>query len=89
MNADVQDLLWQAKTRDQLLDMLRALCRPFGPMVKADVVCGSLAPVQVMCMIQMAEAPAAASLAGRLGAVTNGSRLVIFRYVAPADFLPF
>jgi hypothetical protein len=86
MNIDVEKLLRSAKTQEELRGVLRALCEPHGPVVRTDVLSGDDAPGEMMCVVQMADAPAADRVANRFGIHAFGNRMVVFKYEAPADF---
>ncbi|MDD5250685.1 MAG: RNA-binding protein [Rhodocyclaceae bacterium] len=86
MHAEVEDLLRTAKTEHELQNILQVLCEPCGAVVRTDVLAGTDAPSQMMCVVQMADRPGADLVASRFGTTTFGNRLVIFKYEAPADF---
>lgn len=86
MHAEVEDLLRSAKSQLELQNILHILCEPCGPVVRTDVLSGPDAPNQMMCVVQMADRPAADLVASRFGTQTFGNRLVVFKYEAPEDF---
>jgi hypothetical protein len=86
MYAEVESLLRTAKTEIELQNIVHGLCEPCGPVVRTDVLSGADAPAQVMCVVHMADRPAAHRVADRCGADTFGNRLVVFKYEAPDGF---
>lgn len=86
MKDEAEQLLRTAKTENDVLKILHSLCEPCGPVVRTDVLSGSDAPSELMCVVQMADRPAADRVADRFGTSAFGNRLVVFKYEAPADF---
>lgn len=86
MHAEVEHLLRTAKTENELQSLLHNLCEPCGPVFRTDVLSGADAPNQMMCVVHMADRPAADRVADRFGTSAFGNRLVVFKYEAPADF---
>jgi hypothetical protein len=83
---EVESLLRSAKTEVEVRNVLHNLCEPCGPVARTDVLSGAEAPSQLMCVVHMADRPAADRVADRFGASAFGNRLVVFKYEAPADF---
>jgi hypothetical protein len=86
MHAEVEDLLRTARSEPELQNILHTLCEPCGPVVRADVLSGADSPAEMICVVQMADRPAADRVANRFGSRTFGHRLVVFKYEAPMDF---
>lgn len=86
MKAEAEDLLLTAKTEDAVQRILHRLCEPCGQVVRTDVLSGADAPSELMCVVQMADRPAADRVADRFGTSAFGNRLVVFKFEAPADF---
>ncbi|HEX8963567.1 MAG TPA: RNA-binding protein [Rhodocyclaceae bacterium] len=86
MHAEVENLLRSAKTEVELQNILHTLCEPCGTVMRTDVMAGADAPSRLMCVVQMADRPAADRVADRFGTDAFGNRLVVFKYDAPSDF---
>ena len=86
MHTEVESLLRTAKSEDEVRCDLQSLCEPRGPVGRTDVLSGADAPCELMCVVQMADRPAADRVADRFGANAFNNRLVVFKYEAPADF---
>ncbi|HEX8988645.1 MAG TPA: hypothetical protein VF816_11860 [Rhodocyclaceae bacterium] len=86
MHADVEKLLRTATSEPELQRLLQRLCEPCGPVVRTDVLASGDAPAQLMCVVQMADRPAADRVADRFGINVFGSHMAVFKYEAPAGF---
>ena len=86
MHAHVEELLRTARTEDELQGILHTLCEPCGPVDRTDVLSGADAPNHMMCVVHMADRPAADRVAQRFGTSAFGNRLVVFKYEAPPGF---
>ena len=85
MFSEVKELFQEAKTEEELLDIVHMLCEPHGAVVNADVLWHTR-PGQAMCMVEMPDMQSAHTVAGCCGAMTFGDRYVVFNYEASVSF---
>jgi len=87
MRPDVQELLDAARDTRAVKIVIRNLCAVHGEVAGTGVVCSARAPAaEITAFVEMKD-KIAMKVAHRLGAGNVGTRLVVFRYPAPAGFV--